>query len=71
MESVGKTDTKGRIVLPARVRAALKIEPGDRVVVEVKKVLKSRRFVDKWRGTLKGLGDPVELKHAAFRSRRH
>ena len=71
MENVGKTDAMGRIVLPARVRAALKIRPGDQVIVEEKKVAKGRRFVDKWRGTLKGLGDPVELKHAAFRGRRH
>ena len=70
MESVGKTDAKGRIVVPARVRKALKIEPGDRLVVEVKKVVKRRRFADKWRGALRGLGDPVELKHAAFGSRR-
>ena len=40
-------------------------------LIDAKKIVRSRRFVDKWRGALIGHGDPVKLKHAAFRDRRH
>ena len=56
-------DSKGRIVIPIKIREQLKIEAKDRVKIKIEEVEHRRSFTKECKGLLKGLGDAVELLH--------
>ena len=60
-----KVDSKGRIVIPARIRKEMGIEPMSRVEVKIERVLPRKSFVE-MAGSFKGIAgkkDAVKLLH--------
>lgn len=66
MEKIkARVDKKGRIFIPAKVRREMRIEPGAKVDIQIKRVYPRKSFLevaDEIRGTLKGK-DAVKLLH--------
>ncbi|UZE92145.1 MAG: AbrB/MazE/SpoVT family DNA-binding domain-containing protein [Methanosarcinales archaeon] len=66
-EFVGTVDDKGRILIPAEVRAEQNIGPKDEIACEIKLVRHKKNFVEVCEGCLEGFADdPVKLMHEAF-----
>ncbi len=61
--TVGLVDAKGRIVIPAKVRQKLNINPKDRVEFEVKRVEHRPSFMKTCAGVLKDREEAVAILH--------
>jgi len=62
-EVTGEVDSKGRIVIPAKIRDELEIEAKDRVKIRIEEVEHRMSFIKECKGALKGAGDAVKLLH--------
>ena len=62
-EVIGEVDSKGRIVIPAKIRNELEIGTKDRVKIRIEDVEHRRSFIKECKGALKGAGDAVKLLH--------
>jgi len=67
MEKIkARVDERGRIIIPARVRRKMKIEPMTQIVVRIERVHKRKSFVgiaDNFRKTFKKKEDAVKILH--------
>jgi len=64
MEKIkAKVDERGRIIIPARVRRKMKIEPMTKIDIRIERVLPRKSFVQVTEGLLEGAGDAVKLLH--------
>lgn len=64
MEKIkARVDERGRIIIPAKVRRKMRIEPMTRVDVRIERVPSRKSFVDVAEGLLEGAGDAVKLLH--------
>jgi AbrB family looped-hinge helix DNA binding protein len=66
MEVRAKVDERGRIVIPAKVRKKMRIEPMTRVSIKIERVYREKSFLEtagEIRKTLKAKKDAVKLLH--------
>jgi AbrB family looped-hinge helix DNA binding protein len=56
-------DERGRIVIPAKVRRKMRIEPMTRIDIRIERVAPKKSFVEVAEGLLEGRGDAVKLLH--------
>lgn len=64
-KTTAKVDEKGRILIPAKMRGKMGIEPETRVEIKIERVHPSRSFVE-LAGSFKGIAggkDAVKLLH--------
>jgi len=60
--SITKLSSKGQITIPKEVRDKLELEPGDRILVEVKESLAVIRPLRKPSESMKGIGKETKSK---------
>ena len=66
MEIKARVDEKGRIIIPAKVRKKMKIEPMMQIEVRIERVHERKSFLeiaDDFRRTLKKKEDAVKVLH--------
>jgi len=64
MEKINaRVDERGRIIIPAKVRREMRIEPMTRVDIKIERVHPKHSFVEEAEGVLEGAGDAVRLLH--------